>query len=82
MSRCQHHDDDGVRCDLKADALLEGERANGDVESADLCQAHKKSFLRGWEAMQADAVHLRELGVPEALLSRIMCARVDRHEYG
>jgi len=81
MTQCRHHDRNGVRCDLEADASLEAEHADGQVEEADICQAHKKSFLEGWARMQADAAQLRARGVPKPLLSRIMCARVDRHEY-
>jgi hypothetical protein len=81
MPQCQYHDRCKVRCDQEADECLEGELPGGVVEVVDLCKAHKKSFLEGWDRMQADAARLRERGVPKALLSRIMCARVDRNEY-
>lgn len=74
---CRH-----VGCSKEATASIDAEGANGLlVDSADVCQEHRESFMEGWTRMQQDAGALRDQGLPSAEVSRIMCERVDRGDY-
>lgn len=82
MARCRYHTNKGrVRCDLEATTTLEGEFAEGCIDVAELCEAHRQQFLAAWQRMQNDAAELKERGFAWADFDRIMLARVNRAAY-
>jgi hypothetical protein len=81
MAQCNHHDNDGRRCENEADATLTADFADGSENEQDICSSCKAKFLEGWDRMQRDAAALRERGLSKKMLERVMCLRVERGLY-
>ena len=77
MGKCRY-----AGCDAEATVTLEVMGPNGLLmDEAGLCAPCRKKFLEGWRRMQAEAGALRDRGVPNDELNRIMSARVEAGEF-
>jgi hypothetical protein len=47
-----------------------------------MCRSCRGNFLDGWDKMKEDEQELKDVGVPQKMLERIMVARVERGCYG
>jgi hypothetical protein len=66
-------------CEREATTVLE---ADGRVDAATpCCEPCARGFMAGWNKMKRDEAELRARDVPERMLSRILCERVERGEY-
>lgn len=74
---CSH-----VDCTAEATCSLEAAGPDGLVmDVVGLCRPHRDAFLDGWARMQAAAGALRDQGVTQPELGRIMSARIDAGEF-